>query len=315
MLSSGPWSRRLETITRALAVDEQGAGPGCRSRPRREAGEARHSVASRLAATGCALGSPPAACVARARSREPLARASPTRLEPGSQRRPPASAQQAVAELPSASRSRRRLGARRARGGVALPAVASISAWSRPRKPSASSDRQRSRGRPRPAGVRSRRARISSSLKKSGEGGSPASVPSESPIAVPSVRSVGPMPVTPWAAGARLVAEERHRGVEAERLRDRVAGDVEHDAGERERRAEADPERDHAHVLEARVGEQALPGQRSPEERDGDGERGEPERDEHAPCGPVAPTTGARRALTARRSGARRAAAPPRAAR
>ena len=54
------------------------------------------------------------------------------------------------------------------------------------------------------------------------------------------------------------------------------------DAGERERAAEADPERDHAHVLEARVGEQPLPRLRPPEERDRDGERDEPEADEHA---------------------------------
>ena len=39
-------------------------------------------------------------------------------------------------------------------------------------------------------------------------------------------------------------------------------------------------ERDHAHVLEAGVGQQALPGQRAPEERHRDGQRGEAEEDE-----------------------------------
>ena len=57
--------------------------------------------------------------------------------------------------------------------------------------------------------------------------------------------------------------------------------------------AEADPERDHAHVLEARVGEQPLPGQRPPEERHRDGERDEPEADEHAACAVRAPIAGA----------------------
>ena len=80
---------------------------------------------------------------------------------------------------------------------------------------------------------------------------------------------------------AGSMREQRRRGVEAERLRERVAGDVDHDAGERERGAEADAERDHAHVLEARVGEQPLPRQRAPEERHGDGERDQPEADEH----------------------------------
>ena len=77
-------------------------------------------------------------------------------------------------------------------------------------------------------------------------------------------------------------AEQRRRGIEAERLRDRVPGDVHRDAGERERGSEADPERDHAHVLEAGVGEQALPGQRAPEERHGDGEREQTEADQHS---------------------------------
>ena len=82
------------------------------------------------------------------------------------------------------------------------------------------------------------------------------------------------------AGRARFVAEQRRRRVEAERLRERVPDDVDRDAGERERRAEADAERDHAHVLEARVGEQPLPGQRLPEERHGDGEREQAEADQ-----------------------------------
>ena len=84
---------------------------------------------------------------------------------------------------------------------------------------------------------------------------------------------------------ARLVSQERCRRVEAERLRDRVRDHVDGDACECERRAEADAERDHAHVLEARVREQAFPGERPPEEGDGHRERGEPERDQHALSG------------------------------
>ena len=128
-------------------------------------------------------------------------------------------------------------------------------------------------------------ATISTSLTKRGDGGSPASAPSETPSEAPSAGSVLPMPPTAVAGGAWVVAEERRRCIEAERLRERVADDVDRDAGECERAAEADPERDHAHVLEARVGEQALPRLRAPEERHRHGERDEPEADEHAAGG------------------------------
>ena len=119
------------------------------------------------------------------------------------------------------------------------------------------------------------------------------------------------MPVDGVAGRARVVREQRRRGVEAERLGDRVPDDVDDDAGDRERRREADAERDHAHVLEARVGEQPLPGERAPEERDGDGQRDEPEADEDAARhvladgGRRAPARSARRrASTAGRSAA-----------
>ncbi len=158
-------------------------------------------------------------------------------------------------------------------------------------------------------------ATISTSLTKSGDGGSPASVPSESPIAAPSAGCGAADAAGRVPAGARLVSEQRRRRVEAERLRDRVPDDVDGDAGERERRAEADPERDHAHVLEARVGEQPLPGERPPEERDRDRERDEPEGDQHvlAPCARRSPARAP--APSARRRAAPPAAAPPRAAR
>ena len=78
---------------------------------------------------------------------------------------------------------------------------------------------------------------------------------------------------------------------------------------------EADPERDHAHVLEARVGEQALPGQRPPEERHRDGERDEPEGDQDARSRvSLADDRRERLLRRARRRAARPAAAPPRAA-
>ena len=47
-----------------------------------------------------------------------------------------------------------------------------------------------------------------------------------------------------------------------------MGGDVDGDAGESERRGEADAEPDHAHVLQAGIREQALPRQRPPQERD-----------------------------------------------
>ncbi len=80
--------------------------------------------------------------------------------------------------------------------------------------------------------------------------------------------------------GLRLVLDERRRSVEADGLRDSVRDDVDSDAGEGERRPEPDAERDHAHVLEARIGEQALPGKRAPEKRNGNRKRYEAEEDQ-----------------------------------
>ena len=74
------------------------------------------------------------------------------------------------------------------------------------------------------------------------------------------------------AGRAGLVTQEGRRGVEAERLRDGVPCDVHGDAGESERGREPDTQGDHTHVLEARVGEEPLPGERAPEERDRDRE-------------------------------------------
>ena len=88
------------------------------------------------------------------------------------------------------------------------------------------------------------------------------------------------IPVTARSVACDSMLEQRRRSVEAERLRDAWRDDVDGDAGERERRPETDAERDHAHVLEARVGEQPLPRQRAPEKRDRNGERDEPEEDQ-----------------------------------
>ncbi len=180
------------------------------------------------------------------------------------------------------SRSRRR----------GLPIIVSMSAWARPRKPRASriAATPAAQGRPtwKPP------ATISTSLTKSGEGGRPASAPSEIPREAPSAGCVLPIPPTAWPRGARVVAEQRRRGVEAECLGDRVPDDVDRDAGERERASEADSERDHAHVLEARVGEQPLPGLWPPEERHRHGERDEPEADEHTTGGALADRRGER---------------------
>ena len=161
-----------------------------------------------------------------------------------------------------------------------------------PRKPSASRSAAAC-WRPRASRPAKPPARIRSSLRNSGEGGRPASVPSESPSRCRASGSVRAMPVTACPAARGSCAEQRRRGVEAERFRERVPGDVDRDAGERERGREADPERDHAHVLEARVGEQPLPGERAPEERHRDRERGEPEPDQHRLRRCRAPTTGA----------------------
>ncbi len=78
-----------------------------------------------------------------------------------------------------------------------------------PCRRSSRSARARGRGSRARAGARSRRpprgarpakppATISTSLTKSGEGGSPASAPSETPIAAPRTGCVLPMPVTAW---------------------------------------------------------------------------------------------------------------------
>ena len=90
------------------------------------------------------------------------------------------------------------------------------------------------------------------------------------------------------ARGLGVVAQQRQRRVEAERLGEPVAGDVDDHAGDRQRGAEADAERDDPHVLEARVGEQALPRQRPPEERDRDDQRGQAEADEERAGGRAA---------------------------
>src|SRR5205085_2742544 len=92
-------------------------------------------------------------------------------------------------------------------------------------------------------------------------------------------------------AGVLVEGEERRRSIEADRLGDRVPRDVHRDAGERERRAEPEPECDHAHVLEARVGKEPLPRQRPPEKRHGDRERHE------SACRPPAGERAARRTM------------------
>ena len=122
---------------------------------------------------------------------------------------------------------------------------------------------------------------MSTSLANNGDGGRPARAPSEMPSADPRGPCVRADSADGVAGRARFVPEQRRRRVEAERLRQRVSDDVHDDACERERRAEADAERDDAHVLEARVGEQPLPGHRLPQERHGDREREEAEADEH----------------------------------
>ena len=202
---------------------------------------------------------------------------------------------------------------RRGRGGAASPTVVSIRAWARPRKPSASSSVDAAAAQVRPAWKPP--ATISTSLAKSGKGGRPASAPSETPIDVPSTGWVRAMPVTECPADAGLVSEERHGSVEAERLGDRVRDDVDGDAGERERCREADAERDDAHVLEARVGEQPLPGERPPEERHRDGEGDETEADEDALRRPRPRRPGRATAPSARRRAAPREGAPRRGAR
>ena len=169
----------------------------------------------------------------------------------------------------SARRSAARCGG--ARGGAARrgsPMTPSMSACRRPRKPSASATAATAATAVSPAASPPRR--ISSSETNSGDGGRPASAPRLTPIAVAVGRLAASDARRGAVRGVGIDAQQRQRGVEAERLGERVAGDVDDDAGDRERGAEADPERDHAHVLEARVGQQALPRQRPPQERDGD---------------------------------------------
>ena len=182
-----------------------------------------------------------------------------------------------VATAVSATTPRRPTGGASARFR-ALPTSTSSSVCPSPRKPSARSTARAvaSHGSPAlkpPATMRT-------SLAKSGEGGRPASVPSEMPSDAPRAGLVRAMPEAARLAGGGCVREQRRRCVEAERLGDRVPDDVDDHACDRERSREREAEREHAHVLEARVREQALPRLRAPEERDGDRERQEPEADE-----------------------------------
>src|SRR5579871_3448164 len=75
--------------------------------------------------------------------------------------------------------------------------------------------------------------------------------------------------------------KKRSGGVEPEGLRDRVPEEMDDHPGKRKRCCEPDSEREDAHVFEAGIREQSLPGERSPEEWDGDSEREKPEADQH----------------------------------
>ena len=78
----------------------------------------------------------------------------------------------------------------------------------------------------------------------------------------------------------RLVRDERGRGIEARRLRHGMRCDVNGDARQGKRCPEPDAERDHSHVLEARIGEQPFPGERAPKKGNRDGKRQEAEEDQ-----------------------------------
>ena len=82
-------------------------------------------------------------------------------------------------------------------------------------------------------------------------------------------------------SACRVVAQQRDRRVEPERLRQGVPGEVDDHANRRQRRGKPDPEREDSHVLEARICEQPLPCHRPPQEGDRDRQRHQPEREEH----------------------------------
>ena len=167
----------------------------------------------------------------------------------------------------------------------------SSSACPSPRKPSArriaaaaASHGRPARSRPRRSGPRSRRAATAAARRAS---------PSEIPSDGAERRASCGRCRSPPTAGAGTCAEQWCGRVEAERLGDRVPGHVHDDAGHRKRVRECEAEGEHAHVLEARIREQALPGERAPEEGHRDGEREEPEADEERPVPVSSPTAGA----------------------
>ena len=233
-----------------------------------EAGAAGEGLLHGLAVReGCVDGHP-----------SPLTSAS-TMSVSGSQNAAPASTSRirlAAAERPitarspgASARSRRRV----------LPPVVSTSAWASPTNPSASRAAAPAAAHGCPASKPPATMRISLSEERRRR------QPGERPEREAHGRAEGRLGARDACDGvagrAWLVPEQRRRGVEAECLRDRMPDDVHGDAGERDRRRESDPERDHAHVLEARVGEQPLPGERPPQEGDGDGQRQESEADQH----------------------------------
>src|SRR5581483_1805728 len=121
---------------------------------------------------------------------------------PGSHSAAAASARSAAAVTGASTATPRRPSAGERSRRPVLPASVSISACARPRKPSASSSADAPAAQGRPAAKPP--ATISTSLAKSGDGGRPASAPSETPIAVPSIGSLRATPPTacPAARGS-----------------------------------------------------------------------------------------------------------------
>ena len=123
----------------------------------------------------------------------PLTRARAIAL-PGNQSEAAASPSRQTTVIPVSARKPRSPGGSGRRWRRALPASVAISACARPRKPRASSAAVAAAVHGRPAAKPP--ATMSTSLAKRGDGGRPASAPSETPIAAPSAGCVLAIPPT-----------------------------------------------------------------------------------------------------------------------
>jgi len=124
---------------------------------------------------------------------------------------------------------------------------------------------------------------MNNSLKNNGEGWQPAQAENAEGERAPGVGAQAGYANRRPAGCGRLQPEDGHGRVEAERLGQRMAPDVEDHAGHCQRLIKADAKREDPDVLQAGIGKQTLDRHRPPQEGDRDRKRGEPEGYEQVP--------------------------------